>query len=306
MVFRRIRVLLFAFAVLSSGSVRANCPPGDLNGDCRVDLLDVQILANQWLTPSESCPEVGCADLDGVDGVNMSDFALLSGNWLEAGVPLVINEVMASNRNSIRDPQGEYDDWIEIYNASADPVNVDGMYLTDNPDNPTMWRIPANSRGATTIPAGGYLLIWTDGDVGDVGLHANFKLNADGEQVALFAGDGVTLIHSLEFGDQTSDMSFGSYQNGADNSRFLANVTPGAENDGAYLGEVEAPQFSYKRGFYDRPFLVTLATETDGATIHYTLDGAVPNESIGRFTTGTVYANPVSIHKTTCLRATAI
>ena len=70
-------------------------------------------------------------------------------------------------------------------------------------------------------------------------------------------------------------MSFGSYPDAADNSRFLANPTPARENDGAYLGEVEAPKFSHKRGFYDRPFLVTLATETEGATIHYTLDGAV-------------------------------
>lgn len=308
MAFKGMRVLLPAIvaAVSFVGSVKADCPPGDLNGDCRVDLLDVQVLAGQWLVPSESCPDIGCADLDGVDGVNMSDLALLARNWHAAGIPLVINEVMASNRSSVRDPQGEYDDWIEIYNSGPDPINVGGMYLTDNPDDLTKWRIPTSSPGATTIRPDGYLLIWADEDIGAVGLHANFKLDADGEQVALFAGDGITLINSLEFGDQTSDMSFGSYPDGADNSRFLANPTPGMENDGAYLGEVETPRFSYKRGFYDRPFLVTLATDTEGATIYYTLDGAVPFESLGRVTTGTVYSGPISVHKTTCLRAKAI
>ncbi|MHC4354061.1 MAG: lamin tail domain-containing protein, partial [Planctomycetota bacterium] len=308
MVFRCVKVLLPAVvaAAFSVGSVKADCPSGDLNGDCRVDLLDVQILAGQWLAPSESCPDTGCADLDGVDGVNMSDLALLARNWYEAGIPLVINEVMASNRSSIRDPQGEYDDWIEIYNAGLEPINVGGMYLTDNPDDPTKWRIPTNSPGTTTIAADGYLLIWADDDAGAVGLHTNFKLNADGEQVALFAHDGITLIHSLEFGNQTSDISFGSYPDGAGNSRFLAKPTPRGENDGAYLGEVEAPQFSHKRGFYDRPFLVTLATETEGATIHYTLDGAVPHESFGRVTTGDPYIAPISIHKTTCLRVKAV
>ncbi|UCF16179.1 MAG: lamin tail domain-containing protein, partial [Phycisphaerales bacterium] len=152
----------------------------------------------------------------------------------------------------------------------------------------------------------GYLLIWADDDVGDYGLHTNFKLDADGEQVALFATDGITLIDSLELGDQTSDISFGRYPDATDNLRFLANATPGAPNDGAYLGQVEAPQFSHKRGFYDRPFMVTLATETQDAIIHYTLDGAVPYERIGRITTGTVYTGPISIHRTTCLRAKAI
>ncbi|MHC4119794.1 MAG: chitobiase/beta-hexosaminidase C-terminal domain-containing protein, partial [Planctomycetota bacterium] len=306
MVFRYTQVLLFASAVLLSGSVRADCPPGDLNGDCRVSLPDVQMLAEQWLAPSDSCPEIGCADLDGLDGVNMSDFALLSDSWLEEGVPLTINEVMASNRESVRDPQGQYDDWIEIYNSGPHRLNVGGMYLTDNLDDPTMWRIPTDNPAATMIPPRDYLLIWADDDVGDAGLHANFKLNADGEQVALFASDGQTLIHSLEFGDQTSDMSFGSYPDGAGNARFLANVTPAAKNDGAYLGEVEAPQFSFKRGFYDRPFMVTLATDTEGATIHYTLDGSVPNEFMGRVYSGTAYTQPVSIRKTTCLRAKAI
>jgi len=225
-----------------------------------------------------------------------------AGAAYQADIPLVINEVMASNRSSVRDPQGQYDDWIELHNAGAEPINVGGMYLTDKPNDPGKWRFSS----ATTIQAGGYLLIWADDDVGDFGLHTNFKLNADGEEVLLFATDGSTLIDSLAFGDQTSDMSFGRYPDATGNFRFFANATPGAQNDGAYLGEVEAPQFSHKRGFYDRPFLLTLATETENATIYYTLDGAVPNERIGRITTGSVYTGPISIHSTTCLRARAI
>ncbi|MHC4431691.1 MAG: lamin tail domain-containing protein, partial [Planctomycetota bacterium] len=202
----RVVLLGLVITAASAGLVRADCPTADLTGDCQVDLLDIQILASQWLAPSQDCPDAGCADLDGVDGVNMADFVLLSRHWHEAGIPLTINEVMASNRNSIRDPQGEYDDWIEIYNSGDGGVDVGGMYLSDNPDDPTKWRIPDNNPAATTIAAGGYLLIWADDDPGDVGLHANFKLNADGDQVALFAADGRTLIHSLEFGDQTSDI----------------------------------------------------------------------------------------------------
>ena len=224
----------------------------------------------------------------------------------ETDVTLVINEFMASNSSFIRDPQGQYDDWIELYNASTESLDAAGMYLTDDLDRPTRWRIPAIVRGAMLIPPGGYLLIWADGDTADSGLHANFKLDADGEEIGLFDSDGKTLLHSVEFPGQTSNLSYGCYPDGNKDWRFLSIPTPGAQNEGAYLGEVEAPQFSHERGFYDRPFSVTLATETEGATIYYTLDGSRPFESTGRFPTGLTYTGPVRILRTTCLRTRAI
>jgi len=189
--------------------VHAGCPAGDLNGDCRIDFLDVQIFAGQWLEPSGSGAETSIADLDGASGVNMSDLALLVRNWHEVGIPLVINEFMASNNNTARDPQGQYDDWIEIWNSGVDPVDIGGMYLTDNLSVPTKWRIPGNNPSLTTIAAGGYLLIWADEDSTDFGLHTNFKLDADGEEIGLFDSDGITLIDSIIFPEQTTDISYG-------------------------------------------------------------------------------------------------
>ncbi len=226
--------------------------------------------------------------------------------WPETGIPLVINEFMASNTSVIRDPQGQYDDWIELYNAGTESLDLAGMYLTDNLDQPMKWRIPRITRGTTLITPGGYLLIWADGDTADLGLHTNFKLDADGEDIALFDSDGETLIHSVTFPRQTPDISYGCYPDANDIWRFLSIPTPGFQNDGAYLGEAEAPQFSYERGFYDRPFAVTLATETEGATIYYTIDGSKPFESGGRFPAGLTYTGPVRIAQTTCLRARAI
>ncbi len=238
-----------------AGSVLAVCPTGDLNGDCKVDFLDISVFAEQWLEPSDTSSEPSCADLDGVSGVNMSDFALLTKHWHETGNPLVINEFMASNSSSVRDPQGEYDDWVELYNSGAYPINVAGMYLTDNLSAPTKWRIQGDYRGTNIIPPGGYLLIWADNDTTDAGLHANFKLSADGEEIGLFDIDGSTLIDSVAFGDQTTDISYGRYPDASDNWRFLAEPTPAAENSGAYLGEVAGPKFSHKRGFLQYAFL---------------------------------------------------
>ena len=83
----------------------------------------------------------------------LTDLALSADN--QTVITLVINELMASNSSIIQDPQGQYDDWIEIYNDDSSPIDVSGMYLTDDLDNPTKWQFPAS----TTIPAGGYILV---------------------------------------------------------------------------------------------------------------------------------------------------
>ena len=223
-------------------------------------------------------------------------------------IPLAINEFMASNSSCIQDPQRQYDDWIEIHNYGPDAIDIGGMYLTDNLSDTTKWRIPSNNTTATTIPAGGYLLIWADNDTTDAGLHANFKLDADGEEIGLFESDGITLIDSIVFGDQATDISYGRYPDANDSQRFFSVPSPAARNVDAYLGEVAEAKFSHNHGFYATPFSVTIATETDEAVIYYTLDGSEPfdTDSGGRSPNGIAYTGPISINKTTYLRAKAV
>jgi hypothetical protein len=221
-------------------------------------------------------------------------------------LPLAINEFMASNRSSKRDPQGQYDDWIEIHNYGADALDVGGMYLTDNLSVPIQWPIPGNDPAATTIPAGGYLLIWADNDAADPGLHANFRLNAGGEEIGLFDTDGATLIDSIVFPDQSADVSFGRFPDANDEVRFFGFPSPEAENSGGYLGEVADLKFSRDHGFYDTPFSVTIATETKDVTIFYSTDGSEPGKLGGRSRGGTEYTGPVPISRSTALRAIAV
>ncbi len=221
------------------------------------------------------------------------------------GASLVINEIMASNGATKADPQGQYDDWIEIYNAGDAPADLGGMYLTDDPNEPGKWQIPATSAAPTTVAPQGYLLIWADGNIQDQGLHAGFKLDAGGEDVALFATDGTTLIDSVSFPELTRDISYSRYPDANDNWQFSGTPTPGAANTAGYRGVVGGLEFSHKRGFYTQPFSVTLTAETPDATIYYTLNGDVPGQMVGRTLTGTRYTNPITISKTTCLRAVA-
>ncbi|MGD2095823.1 MAG: lamin tail domain-containing protein, partial [Phycisphaerales bacterium] len=131
-------------------------------------------------------------------------------------------------------------------------------------------------------------------------------LSADGEELGLFASDGTTLIDSIVFPDQTADISFGRYPDASNNGRFFAYPTPERQNYGAYLDEVADTKFSHNRGFYDAPFSVTIATETEGATIYYSLDGSDPYDTSGRTSIGRIYTGPIPINGTTCLRAKAI
>lgn len=221
-------------------------------------------------------------------------------------IDIVINEFMASNSTTLRDAQRQYDDWVELYNRSDTPVDVGGAYLTDDLSRPTRWRIPDNDTRLTTIAPHGYLLIWADGDVADAGLHADFGLSASGEEIALYHTDGFTLIDSVSYNAQVTDVSFGRMPDGEADWQFMARPTPEAANADAYLGFVDDVQVSHDHGFYDQPFTVTLTVPTEGADIRYTLDATLPYKTGRSGHLGTQYTGPIPIDRTTCLRAVAV
>jgi hypothetical protein len=225
---------------------------------------------------------------------------------VQAAGSIVINELMASNSGTtFPDPQGEADDWIELYNAGPLAIDVGGMYLTDDLAKPTKWKIPVDRPAETTIPSQGYLVIWADGDVADTGLHASFSLSSEGEEVALFDRDGVTLLDHVVFGPQRLDISYGRDPDGSDTWYPMTYPTPGEMNFRIVEGIVDKPQFDHDHGFYDQPVDVTITCETPGVTLYYTTDGSDPyvtsTSRIGA--TATPYSGPLRIGKTTCLRA---
>ncbi len=117
--------------------------------------------------------------------------------------PITINELMADNATALADEQGEYDDWIELANVSGSDFDLGGYTMSDDEGDPSQWAFPAG----TVIPAFGYLLIWADGDVDDEGLHASFKLGKDGEFLGLYGPSGGSVLDTLTFGAQTTDLS---------------------------------------------------------------------------------------------------
>ena len=173
---------------------------------------------------------------------------------------VVLNELLASNVDYFPDAQGEFDDWIELYNPGDVAVDVGGMYLTDNLSDLTKWRIPVGKTALTTIAAHGLLLIWADKDVTQEGLHADFSLDAGGEELALVDADGVTILDSITFGEQRADVSYGRVPDGTDAWQLMAFPTPGGSNVQMYAGFVDEPQITPGHGFYSSPVQVTIAS----------------------------------------------
>lgn len=143
-----------------------------------------------------------------------------------------ISEIMASNKTTLADADGAFSDWVEIHNPDAEPLNLDGWYLTDNAAKRTKWQFPA-----VTIPAGGYLVVFaSEKDRRDPAaeLHTSFALSAEGEYLGLIQPDGVTAAAEFApaFPAQRVDVSYGSGLNaaGASSVGFLQTPTPGAAN----------------------------------------------------------------------------
>jgi len=128
---------------------------------------------------------------------------------IAAAKPVVINEVMASNTNYIADNSGEYDDYIELYNTTSQPLDISGYYLTDNLTNLNKWAVPAG----TIIPAQGYATFWADEDSSQGANHCNFKLSATGEFIYLL-NPGEELVDSVSFSLQPEDSSYSRIPNG--------------------------------------------------------------------------------------------
>ena len=143
----------------------------------------------------------------------------------------VINEFMASNQVAVLELDDAYDgdDWMELYNP-GDLIQMAGYHLSDDPTNLTKFTFPDTLANLTYLTQNDYMLIWLDNDFDQTGLHANFKLSSDGEGIWLTAPDGVTVLDSIVFSAQQTDISFGRSCDGCPTWEPFNVATPNASN----------------------------------------------------------------------------
>ena len=131
----------------------------------------------------------------------------------QAITPVRINEVGADNGIYVNE-YFKRNDWVELYNTTDDPVDVEGMYLTDNPEKPTKYQISKESTSANTVIAPhGYLIIWCDKLETKEQLHAPFKLAAEGDELQLTAADE-SWTDRFVYAEMKADQTAGRYPDG--------------------------------------------------------------------------------------------
>ena len=208
-----------------------------------------------------------------------------------------INEFMALNQSTVADEDGDFSDWIELYNPTSSSVNLQSWSLTDDATMPSKWQFPN-----VTINAGEYLVVFASSkdrkSTGSV-LHTNFNLSGSGEYLALMNGAGTVVSEfSPAFPPQQTGFSYGFYNNAYVE---FSTPTPGAENSTSAGMILPAPAFSKAHGFYESAFQLTLTTGITGGQIYYTTDGSFPTK-----TNGKLYTSAINITTTSIIRAVVI
>lgn len=131
--------------------------------------------------------------------------------------------------------------------------------------------------------------------------HASFSLSASGESLVLTDRDTNT-VDSVEFETIPCDTSYGRLPSDSSQWRYYSEPTPGSANsDEGYVGLLAPVGFSKERAVCESGFLLELSHEDPGAVIYYTIDRTEPSAE-----NGIVYEGPISIDKTTTVRATAV
>ena len=230
---------------------------------------------------------------------------------------LLINEVMSSNLSSIADEydvdqqncpvencdwwyesmgqspyDGEYPDWIELYNAGTDAVSLSGYGLSDDPAEPYKW-IFSNGK----ISPGTFLVIFASGKdrLGQY-FHTNFKIDRLGETILLTDPSG-KLVDYIDTGEIPVDFSL-SRKSGGEDWAITHQPTPGKANTtAAFPGFIDSVRASFPAGFYHSAIALSLSAHSSDAEIRYTLDGDEPT------LTSRLYTAPIPIRRSTVVRA---
>ena len=183
---------------------------------------------------------------------------------------IVVNELMTKNTATISDFEGEFEDWIELYNSGNTSINLEGFALSDDDDEPLKWLFPNVS-----IDAGAFLVLFaSDKDtIVDGEIHTNFKLKAEGEPLLLSDASG-DLIDLIEKQLLFENQSFGRIEDGEEDFNSFVISSPGASNENNST-EFEI-EFSQDAGQYTDEFELTLSVAT-GVELRYTTDGNIPD-----------------------------
>ncbi len=212
----------------------------------------------------------------------------------------VITEFLAANNSGLKDSDGEWNDWIELYNAGDQSINLNGWHLTNDSSSLSKWTFPS-----TSLAAGARMVVFaSEKNTTSPQLHTNFKLSPDsGGYLALVQSDGTTVASSYSgstYPVQYPNISYGRPSDNISSTPvYFSPATPGTANGTGASSRSAKPTFGSGDGIYSSSFTLTLAGPS-GSTIRYTTDGSEPTSSSTAYTSG-----GISISHSSVVRAVA-
>ncbi len=182
---------------------------------------------------------------------------------------VVINEAQSDNFITYSDDASEFEDWVELHNPTAAPIDIAGYFMTDRLDRPMKWQVPSTAGDSTIIPPGGFVVLFADEDGSQGWNHMNFKLSSLGEPLALRSPDGFSVADSVFMPSVMQDRSWGrQFDAHPDWVEFFI-PTPNTSNGANAVTEFELEPFTC----FPNPVTTGGMIHTNGAAAVYDLQG---------------------------------
>jgi hypothetical protein len=144
---------------------------------------------------------------------------------------------MSANTVTFIDDDNMPDDWIEIYNAGNEPVDLAGLFMTDDIQNPGKHQFVSGSPEITTVPPGGFKIVWADDSLSQGPMHVNFNLPSTGGFIGLYqetngsSGSFYVTVDTITYPQLALDRSYGREQDGELPWVIFNGPTPGTSNE---------------------------------------------------------------------------
>jgi hypothetical protein len=182
---------------------------------------------------------------------------------------VVINEAQSDNFITYADDASEFEDWVELHNPTAAPIDIAGYFMTDRLDRPMKWQVPSTAGDSTIIPPGGFVVLFADEDGSQGWNHMNFKLSSLGEPLALRSPDGFSVADSVFMPSVMQDRSWGRQLDANPDWVEFFIPTPNASNGANDVAEIEIEAFIC----FPNPVASGDMIQTNGAAAVYDLQG---------------------------------